>query len=437
MHSPFQRTRRAFLKSSTATIALPFLESFGHRAFAAAPKLAAPPKRLLYMGMGFGVTADKWFPERDQTGSDYEFPAILNPLEKHREDLTFIQNLMHKDSADGHSGSTFWLTGANRYAIPGQSFHNSVSVDQVAAEALGKETRFSSIQLGATGGANSNSDGHGPGLSLAWNRLGKPIAGLNTPVSAFHRLFSESNTSLEERQAMLNEQRSVLDTVMENAKSMQRKISTSDNEKLDEYLQSVREIEIRLAKEEAWLEVPKKKPNPAIKEPNKSLRGYKEMGIMVDLMVAAMQVDASRVFTYKMPVDTMISSLGATMSAHTMSHYSEGERRTVSEMRDLHNAKFLARFIDKMKATKEADGSNLFDHSTLTMGTNIFSVHTLRNCPTIVAGGGAGFKQGRSLVMNDEKTPLCNLWYSQLKGSGIHVDSFGDSTGVIEELFES
>ena len=136
-----------------------------------------------------------------------------------------------------------------------------------------------------------------------------------------------------------------------------------------------------------------------------------------------------------MPVDTMISSLGAGISAHTMSHYSHGERRDVSEMRDLHNARFLARFIDRLKESKEPDGSSLYDSASLAFGTNLFSVHTLRNCPTLVTGGGAGFKHGQHLVMDDPKTPLCNLWYSQLKGCSIDVDSFGDSRGVIEELY--
>lgn len=428
-------TRRAVLRNSTATVALPFLESFGFRKFASAAEVAPPPKRMVWMGMGFGVTADKWFPEVDDFGADYTFPSILKPLEKHRNDLTFIQNLMHKYSADGHSGSTFWLTGANRYGIPGQSFHNSISVDQLAAEQLGEDTRFTSIQLCARGTGNSGGDGHGPGLSLAWNRQGNPVSGLDTPVVAFHRLFSDDNTPLAERQARLNEQRSVLDTVMSDAKSVQKKISQSDNEKLDEYFQSVREIEVRLAKEEKWLGVEKKQPDPSVEEPGESIVGYEEMGIMADLMVAAMQVDASRVFTYRMPVDTMISSLGAGISAHTMSHYSHGERREVSEMRDLHNAKFLAGFIDKLKASKEADGSSLFDNVSLTLGTNLFSVHTLRNCPTLVAGGGAGFAHGRHIVMDDSKTPLCNLWLSQLKGCGIEAESFGDSTGRIEELF--
>ncbi|MDF1814321.1 MAG: DUF1552 domain-containing protein [Verrucomicrobiales bacterium] len=424
-------SRRAVLRSSTATIALPFLESFGFRKFASAADVTTPPKRMVWLGIGFGVTADKWFPNREQTGTEYDFPEVLKPLEKHRGDLTFLQNLTHQHSKDGHSGSTFWLTGANRYAIPGQSFHNSISVDQVAAEQFGTATRFTSIQLC---GSNPGADGHGPGLSLAWNRQGKPVSGLNTPVEAFHRLFSDDKTPLAARQAQLNQQRSVLDTVLSDARSVKRKISTSDNEKLDEYFQSVREIEVRLSKEEQWLGVEKKQPDPPVTEPSDSLVGYGELGTMADLMVAAMQVDASRVYTYRMPLDTVIASLGANISAHTMSHYSHGERRDVSEMRDLHYAKFLAAFIDKLKASKEADGSSLLDHVSLTMGTNLFSVHTLRNCPTLIAGGGAGFQHGRHLVMDEEKTPLCNLWLSQLKGCGVEAESFGDSTGVIKEL---
>tara|TARA_R110002096_G_scaffold4501_19_gene21173 strand:- start:4722 stop:6029 length:1308 start_codon:yes stop_codon:yes gene_type:complete len=428
-------TRRGVLRSSSAFIALPFLESLGFRKFASAAERPTVPKRLVFMGMGFGVTADRWYPDPSIVGENYEFPQILKPLEKHRKDLTFVQNLMHQHSADGHSGSTFWLTGANRYAIPGQSFHNTISVDQVAAEQLGEDTRFTSIQLCAKGNASSGSDGHGPGLSLAWNRQGKPVAGLNTPVAAFHRLFSDDKTPLAERQQRLIEQRSVLDTVMSDAKSVHKKLSKSDNGKLDEYFQSVREIEVRLAKEERWMGVEKKTPANPVQEPGESIIGFEEMGIMADLMVAAMQVDASRVFTYRMPVDSLIASLGATMSAHTMSHFSHGERRDVSEMRDRHNAIFLAEFIDKLKASKEADGSSLFDHTALTMGTNLSSVHTLRNCPTLLAGGGAGFVHGRSLVMDDPKTPLCNLWLSTLQGVGVKAESHGDSTGRIEELF--
>jgi hypothetical protein len=431
-------SRRKFLCSATSTVAIPFLPSLGLIA-AAAPvargivnPLAPPPKRMVFLGIGFGVTADRWYPDIDREGAEYKLPKLLKPLARHKDDITIIQNLMHQYSADGHAGSTFWLTGANRYAVPGQSFHNTVSVDQVAAEVLGNDTRFTSVQLAAKG---AGTDGHGPGLSLAWNRSGKPVAGLDTPVAAFHRMFSNDTTPLEQRQKILNDQRSVLDTVLTDAKSINRKLNKTDANKLDEYFQSIREIEVRLAKEEKWLAVDKKKPSKPLSEPG-DLEGVEEIRMMYNLMVAAMQVDASRVFTYRMPANSMIQSLGATMSAHTMSHYSEGERRTVSQQRDTAHAKLLAEFFDKLKASKEPDGSSLFDHCSITFGTNLSSVHTLKNCPTLIAGGGSGFKHGRHLVMDNPKTPLCNLWLSTLRGSGIASESFGDATGVIDELFE-
>ena len=434
MNCFFSKTRRAFLQSSTALIALPLFPSLGFQRFAAASPVIAtavqPPKRMVFLGMGFGVTADRWYPDTETTGENYKLPKLLQPLARHKQDLSIIQNLMHQYSADGHSGSTFWLTGANRYAIPGQSFHNTISVDQVAAETLGEKTRFTSIQLAAKG---AKEDGHGPGSSLAWNRFGKPVSALDTPVAAFHRMFSSEKTPLALRQQVLNDKRSVLDTVLSDAKSVGRQLNKTDELKLSEYLQSIREIEVRLAKEEKWLDIKKKQPQNPIDEPG-DLEGVEEIRMMYDLMVAAMQVDATRVFTYRMPANRMIQSLGATMSAHSMSHYSEGERRTVSQKRDTAHAKLLAEFFDKLKASKEPDGSTLFDHSTIAFGTNLSSVHTLKNCPTLVAGGGSGFKQGQHLVMDDPKTPLCNLWLSILNGSGIKHDKFGDSTGLINEL---
>ena len=429
-----KQTRRAFLRSSSALIALPFLESFGAKKFQYAAPLAGgtPPKRMVFLGFGWGVTKESWYPDLNTTGSDYVLPRGLRGLERHKDDITIIQNLTNQFSNEAHWGSTFYLTGANRYAEPGQSFHNSISVDQVAAETLGKETRFTSIQLGCDRAEDS---GHGPGLSMSWNRQGKPIAGLDTPVAAYHRLFSDSNTPLEEQQAMLRQKRSVLDTVLENAKTMNHGLSKIDNDKLDEYFQSIREIEVRLSKEEKWLDVPKVQPNDPLEEPQGDIEGYEEVKLMYDIMVAAMQVDATRVMTYRQPVDTFIRSLGATITGHNMSHYTNGSRLGVSEMRDEKQTELFAYLIDKLKATQEADGSSLFDHISLSYGSNIESIHYLRNCPTILTGGGAGVKHGRHLVMEDPKTPLCNLWLSLLQGSGIQADSHGDSNGIIEELF--
>jgi len=429
--------RRTLLRSSTALIALPLLESLSQRRWvSAAPGQRTvvktqPPKRMVFLGIGWGVTKKSWFPDRKTTGQDYELPAGLKPLQRHRDDITVIQNLRNRFSSEAHWGSTFYLTGANRYAEPGQSFYNSISADQVAASVFGQQTRFSSIQLGCERAEDS---GHGPGLSLAWNPQGKPLAGLNTPVAAYHRLFSDEKTPLARRQWMLQQQRSVLDTVLEDAKSVSRGLNRTDTDKLNEYLQSIRDIETRLSKEEQWLQVPKAQPDPPVELPQGDIAGYGEVKLMYDLMIAAMQVDATRVMTYRQPVDSFIRSLGATITGHNMSHYTSGERTDVSQLRDRKQSELLAYFIDRLKASREPDGSRLYDHVSLSYGSNIESIHYLTNCPTVLTGGGAGITHGRHLVMKDPKTPLCNLWLSLLQGVGLDVASHGDSTGVIPEL---
>ncbi len=423
--------RRHFLRSSSALVALPLLESLGFRRFARADEAAAPPKRMIFLGFGWGVTRESWYPDKKQTGEVYDLPAGLKPLQRHKSDFTVIQNLQHQFSTEAHWGSTFWLTGANRYGVPGQSFHNTISADQVAAETFGEQTRFTSLQLGCE---NGEASGHGPGLSLAWNRQGKPVAALNNPVAAYHRLFSDGKTPLEVRQADLRNQQSVLDTVLEDARGVARGLSRRDTDKLDEYFQSIRDIETRLSKEEQWLDVPKKRPADPLEEPAGDISGYEEIKVMYDLMVAAMQVDATRFLTYRQPADPLLKSLGVTFTGHNVSHYAPGPRMEASELRDRKQSELLAYLLDRLKASKEPDGSTLFDNVCLAYGSNIQSIHYLTNCPTLVTGGGAGIKLGQHIVLPDAKTPLCNLWLTLLQGVGISVESHGDSTGVVQEL---
>ncbi len=424
-------SRRRFLRSSTGIVALPALESLTRKNSASAASVQRPVKRMVFLGFGWGVTRDDWFPDKSISGNAYELPSGLQPLQRHKNDITVLQNLSNQFSSEAHWGSTFYLTGANRYAEPGKSFHNTVSADQVAAEKLGLATRFTSLQLGCKDAENS---GHGPGQSLAWNRQGKPMAGLDTPVAAYHKLFSDGKTPLAQRQLMLKKQRSVLDAVMEDAKDVGRGLGRNDADKLGEYLQSVRDIETRLSKEEQWLDVPKSRPAALPEEPQGTVAGYEEIKVMYDLMIAAMQVDATRVFTYRQPVESLLKSFGATITGHNMSHYTSGDRKSVSQTRDQKQSELLAYFIDRLKATREADGSRLFDHVSLSYGSNINSIHYLTNCPTIITGGGAGIELGQHLVLAP-KTPLANLWLSLLRGVGIDVASHGDSSGVIKELF--
>ena len=425
--------RRHFLRGAGVLLALPALESLGFRRHASAEEKRAkenakPPKRMVFLGFGFGVTQETWYPDAAQTGKEYDLPQGLAPLARHKSDFTVVQGCSNQFSNEAHWGSTFWLTGANRFAIPGQSMANSISADQVAARQLGQDTRYASIQLGSP---DANSSGHGPGLSLAWDQHGKPVAGLNTSVEVFHKLFSADDLPLAQRQAAIAEQRSVLDAVLTEAKRVQRGLTKTDKEKLGEYLQGIRDIEKRLSKDEDWLDVPKAKA--PVPQPVSGLKGREEIKVMYDLMVAALQTDSTRVLTYRQPVQNLLTSLGLGVASHNMSHYTPGERMEASKKRDEAQSELLAGLIDKLKATKERDGSSLFDHVALAYGSNIRSIHYLDNCPTVLTGGGANLKLGQQLVLPKD-TPLCNVWLTMLRGVGVQAERHGDSTGVVKEL---
>jgi hypothetical protein len=383
---------------------------------------------MIFLAMGWGVTNETWYPDPKQTGADWTLPEGLKPLAAHQKDITIVQNTFHKFSSDAHSCSTFWLTGANRYGVPGRSFNNTVSVDQVAAEEFGKDTRFGSLVFSNPGGEG----GHGGAVS--WNRQCKPVADLSDPVAVFHKLFSDEKTPLSERKAQLQREQSVLDTVLIEAKDTARGLSREDTDKLNEYLESIREIEIRLAKEEQWLTVPKVKPAQAITEPGKGLSGEQEVKLMYDLMIAAFQTDATRVISYRQPVQSLLRSRGFNLDGHNMSHYAMGPRMEASQARDKCQSELTAHLIQKLKATKETDGSSLFDHVSVALGSNVRTAHQLDNCPLLLTGGGAGVKLGQHLVMPDPKTPLCNVWLSLLHGVGVRPPSFGDSTGILDSL---
>jgi hypothetical protein len=421
-------SRRTVLRAAGTTLALPLLPSLGWRAFAAAPE-PRPPKRMVFLSFGWGVTNETWFPDRAQTGTDYPLSEGLAPLERHRDWITVVQGLANRFANEAHWGSTFYLTCANRYAVPGSSFSNSVSADQVAAERLGRDTRFTSLQLTSR---DAEQSGHGPGLSLAWNRQGKPLAGIDTPLAVFERLFGDDRTPPAERRRMLREERSVLDAVLEQATSLAHSLARRDRDKLDEYLQSIRDIETRLAKEESWMDQPK--PRPPLEAPDDSAVGEREIGLMYDLLVAAFRTDSTRVVTYRQPMASLLKSMGITVAPHDLSHYTPGERMEASKKRDRKQSELLASLLDRLAAAKEADGSSLLDHVCLAYGSNIRSIHYLDNCPTVIAGGGAGIRHGRHVVLEAKQTPLANLWLTLLQGVGIETDTFGDATGTLGAL---
>ena len=424
-------SRRHVLTTGTAVIALPAFESLGFRRCAAAAAGATPPKRLVFLGFGWGVTEDEWYPKIGEPGAGYTLPALLEPLAKHKADFSIVQGLWNRLTSNGHYGSTFWLTGANEYGAPGQSFFNSVSVDQVAGRSLGTDTRFESLALDC--GEAAGGSGHGPGLSLSWDSRGKPVGGPRNPLEAFHRLFAKETTPLEQQKALLGQRRSILDNALENARDLGRSLGTTDQDKLDEYLQGIRDLETRLSRDEKWIGAPR--PEPSLDEPKPGLAGRDEIALMYDVIVAAIQTDSTRVLTYRQPVTTLLTSMGLKTEAHTMSHYHgrPGDVVESSRKRDLTRSELLAGLITRLKNAKEPDGSTLFDHTTVVYGSNIRTGHSLDNCPTLITGRGAGVKLGENIVVT-KGTPLCNAWLTLLKGSGVDVGSFGDSTGELGEI---
>lgn len=422
--------RNQFLRGVGSIIALPALESLGYKAFSSPKKQDPPPKRLIFISMGFGVTQKSWYPDINDPGKGYNISEGLSPLKKHQNDFTLVQGCEHKMVRQAHWGSTYWLNGANQYGTPGQSFSNEISADQVAAAQFGKYTRFSSIQLASD---DRNNSGHGPGLSLAWDKRGKPIAGWNSPLMAYQNLFSADKVPLEQRKFMLSEKRSILDSVLIEAKAMKTGLTKYDSDKLEEYFQGIRDIETRLSKTENWMEVPKAKV--AFKAPAEGLIGPEEIEVMYKIMVAALQTDSTRVISYCQPLRRLLSGLdGAIGNPHGMSHYTPGtESETTSKARDKAQSKLLAGLFDLLKNTKEVDGSRLFDNVALAFGSNIRSIHYLNNCPTIISGGAANLKLGHNMVLKDG-TPLNNVWLTMLRGIGVEVEQHGDSTGIIKEL---
>jgi hypothetical protein len=419
--------RRGFLRASGTTIALPFMASLNHKAFAkeVTPK---PIRRMIFLSFGWGVTRETWYPKWAETGADYTLPEGLQPLAKHRRDFSVIQGMSHQYSTEAHWGSTFYLTGANRYGVPGKSMSNTISADQIAAKRWGDDVRFASLQFDCD---NASASGHGPGLSLAWDEQGKPLPGLKDPFLAYNRMFGDAGMSVDEKRAQIRAKNSSLDAIVSDAKFLKKGLNSADRDKLEEYLDSVRDIEIQLAREEAWMDVPK--PKAPMKEPKEGLVGYEEIKLAYDLMVAALQTDSTRVITYRQPVDTLLKSLDVTITPHNMSHYSKGSRFEVSKLRDQKQSELLSYLFDRLKSTKDLNGHTLFDWTTISYGSNIHSIHNLNNTPALIAGNRSGLKLGEHMVM-PKGTPLCNLWLTLLHANGLEQEQFGDSSGLIDGI---
>jgi len=423
-------TRRSFLRLGSSVLALPFLESVASAKAAA----AAPPKRMIFLGGGFGFTKDTFYPKQAGRFSEMGMTEGLSPLARHKDDITMVTNLTNLGASDPHGGSTSYLTGANVAGTPGKRFHNSISCDQVAAQHLGKDTRFSSLVLSAKEADGGSNSGHGKGLSLAWDDSGNPIPGINKPLELFKTLFAHPGDTRAELDARLKKKQSILDMVRIDGGGMKRTLSKGDQEKLDEYFTGVRQVEKGLERQAKWADIPK--PNAPFEMPDEGITGEEAIHLMYDMIIVALQTNMTNVVSYRQPVCSLLAGMGIKLKAHSLSHYGFSQPRILaSRERDKKCTSLFAHFIDRLKEAKDSDGSRLFDNCIVSYGSNLRSGHELKNVPAIVTGGAAEkIKHGRNIVLPEQDTPLANYWLTLMQQADIKVDSFSHSTGIIPEL---
>ena len=415
-----QFSRRSFLQSASAFLALPHLETF------AAKDSSKDIKRMIFLGQGYGFVGKSFYPSQAGKFSEMGLTEGMSPLKNHQNDISLLGNLENIGATNPHQGSLTFLTGAS-YANP-QAFKNTISCDQIAANQLSKDTRYGSLTLST----KERASGHGSGVSsMAWNFHGKPISGLNTSLELYNTLFSK-HESQKQILARIKEERSILDAMKLNVSSFNRNLAKTDQEKLDEYFQSIREIELSLKKQIEWSKIPK--PKASFKHP-KEVDGEAEVKLMFDMICLALQTDQTRVITYMMPSQSVLSSMGLSVPVHSLSHYNiSAEREVWAKQRDHKCMELLGYLLDKLKKTKDKNGLNLYDSTVLAYGSNIRNTHTIKDFALILSGGAINnLRLGESIKL-PKATPLQNVWLTLLQETGVPVKRFSSSTGPIPEL---
>ena len=447
--------RRQFLRGLGACVALPALESFSPvKLFAAgtpAAKLAATaggaPLRTAFVYFPNGAIPAAWWPNGD--GREFQFNRTLQPLEASKRDLQIVGGLDHLNATAGPDGGgdharangTF-LTGV-RMKKSAVEVRAGISIDQVIAKQVGHLTRFPSLELTCDAGRNTGACDSGYSCAyqynLSWSSPTTPMTPEANPRLVFERLFGAG--SIEDRVLNLKrrrqEQRSILDFVLADARDLQRKLNSADHDKLDQYLTGVRAIETRIQKAEQFGDA----KNPAVESPSGIPASYEEhVQIMFDMLVLAFQTDSTRVATMLLAHDgsnRSFADIGIPEGHHDLSHHQDNPDKIqkISDI-DLWYVKQFAKFLEKLHNTKDVDGQSLLHNSMIVYGGGNAdgNRHTHSNLPIILAGGGGGTLTPGRFVKHGAK-PASNLFLSLADRMGVQgLERFGDSSGRINNV---
>lgn len=447
--------RRTFLRGLGTAMALPLLDSvLPVRAFGSSSAAAKPPTRMAFLFVPNGAHLPDWTPRT--VGADFDLPPILQPLAPLKEDLLVLSGLTHdKGRANGdgpgdHARSAaVFLTGVQPLKAEG-AIRAGISADQLAARVAGKQTRFPSLQLGIEPGRQSGQCDSGYSCAysnnISWRDESTPMAKETNPRLVFERLFaSELQKDVVENQGKRAAyKKSILDFVLEDAKQLQAKVGGHDRQKLDEYLTSVREIELRLERAERAQRIGELQGFDAIAEYGKEIGdapdSFEDHARLIgDMLVLAFQTDVTRVATFMLANEgsnRAYRPIGVNEGHHTLSHHQNDPEKLakISRINQFH-ARQLAYVLGRLKSIKEGEGT-LLDNCMIVYGAGISdgNRHNNENLPILMAGKAGGtILPGRHVAFSQE-TPMCNLLLSMLDRMGVHEPYFGDSTGRLPWL---
>lgn len=437
----WQIDRRTCLQGAGVSLALPLLDAMA-RSVGAGETATQLPKRMCCILFPYGVALPKeddaerdwgWFP-RGQ-GKDYQLTNVLQPLEAMRSEMTIFGGLSHPRcrKMNGHDTGDTWLTGNS---FQGINCQNTISVDQLAAQHLGEQTRYSSLVLSSDGGIGPRTRS----TTLSYTPKGQPIPALSEPKQIFQRLFAADGSN-QARGRELENSASVLDLVLESSRSLHHKIGRQDQVKLDEYMASLRDVEQRVERARSWLHTPRPNVDPSVVNLDADPKGPEQyIRAIYDLMYLALQTDSTRLITYMVGsygptiARTFPTVVGQTGDWHGLAHGANKKGGAESLGRfDQFLAQNLAYFLNRLRSTPEGD-SNMLDRTLVLYGSSNSRTHQNVNYPLLLAGGGKlGLKHGQ-YRQYDDTTPMSNLLVTMLQALNVPVNHFADSTGPLSEL---
>jgi len=421
--------RRHFLRGAGVALGLPLLDAMmpAHLRAAANPV----PRRFFGICNNLGLLPEKFFPAAETTGSNYQLSPYLEHLAEHRQHFTAFSGVWHPDVDGGHPADNCFLTAAPH---PGNGgFRNTISLDQFAAERLGNQTRFPSLTLGVNVQQGQR--------SLSWTRGGVLIPSEEKASVLFKRLFiTGSKEEIQSQMRRLSLGQSIMDTVADQTRTLEKNIGPTDRARLDQYLTGVRDLEHRLADASEW----EQRPKPVVKDappvdPTDPRAYMEKVRLMYDMARLSFETDSTRFIALLLD---SVNSPAITVDGeptddgyHNLSHHGKNAAKLSQlEKIDRGHMKLLAQLFNDLQARSEG-GETLLDRTMILYGSNMgnANTHVTTNLPVLFAGG--GFHHGQHLAFDRERNyPLPNLFVSVLHRLGIEEDKFSTAIGTMRGL---